>query len=295
MRRYRAYGLGIASDVPLPELTPTSGDVPADVTVSWNPARDVFGIPPEGELKFGEARARYALASVGVFHIRPDAVDVTPATGVPEAVARHWLIAQALAILLFLRGAAVLHASAVASPDGVAVFLGESGYGKSTLALACVDAGFDFVSDDIVPLTLRDGVATTIAGVAQMKLTRQTARAASIPEEQLGPVHERTSKARLAPPRVAEQRPLPVRRIYRLATGPDLVLEPTVPAQAILELTRFSYLVRRIDATIEAEHFRRVAAVAAVTPMRTFRRPRDLSRLAEGVELVIRDLAHGEA
>ncbi len=49
---------------------------------------------------------------------------------------------------------AVLHAGAVRSPEGRAfVFPGTNGRGKSTLVTALVAAGYDYLSDDCVPLT----------------------------------------------------------------------------------------------------------------------------------------------
>lgn len=46
------------------------------------------------------------------------------------------------------RGLALMHASAVAGPDGAVVLAGTSGAGKSTTALACLAAGMDIVGDD---------------------------------------------------------------------------------------------------------------------------------------------------
>ena len=47
----------------------------------------------------------------------------------------------------------LLHAGAVANDDGGVLLGGSGGSGKSTCALACIDAGFRFVSDDYVLMT----------------------------------------------------------------------------------------------------------------------------------------------
>ena len=52
-----------------------------------------------------------------------------------------WLVAE--------RGCAVLHAAAIATPHGALLLGGRSGTGKSTAALACLDAGVGFLGDDM--------------------------------------------------------------------------------------------------------------------------------------------------
>lgn len=44
--------------------------------------------------------------------------------------------------------ALILHAGAVGKPGGGVLFSGKSGSGKSTTALACLDAGFTYIGDD---------------------------------------------------------------------------------------------------------------------------------------------------
>jgi hypothetical protein len=52
-----------------------------------------------------------------------------------------WLVAE--------RGCAVVHAAAIATPRGALLLGGRSGTGKSTAALACLDAGGGFLGDDM--------------------------------------------------------------------------------------------------------------------------------------------------
>jgi hypothetical protein len=58
----------------------------------------------------------------------------------------HWLM-QA-------RGRQLLHAAAVGTDDGAVLIVGRGGVGKSTTALACLEAGFGYVGDDYVAVGL---------------------------------------------------------------------------------------------------------------------------------------------
>jgi hypothetical protein len=72
----------------------------------------------------------------------------------------HWERAKPLATLLGVwchdRGLRVVHAGMAARGGDGVLFVGPSGTGKSTAALACLAAGFDFLGDDCVALRARD-------------------------------------------------------------------------------------------------------------------------------------------
>lgn len=68
------------------------------------------------------------------------------------ALPYHLVALPLLPILSWLaaeRGCAVVHAAAVATEHGALLLGGRSGTGKSTAALACLDAGLGFLGDDM--------------------------------------------------------------------------------------------------------------------------------------------------
>src|SRR4029077_19399232 len=67
--------------------------------------------------------------------------------------AATYLLGPVLGLLLRLRGATCLHASAVSIHGRAAAFVGSAGSGKSTTAAALARHGFPVVSDDIVALS----------------------------------------------------------------------------------------------------------------------------------------------
>ena len=58
----------------------------------------------------------------------------------------HWWMEQ--------NGCQLLHAAAVGHADGAVLITGKGGVGKSTTALACLDAGLDYVADDYLVVQL---------------------------------------------------------------------------------------------------------------------------------------------
>ena len=73
------------------------------------------------------------------------------------------------AILLNLRGATVLHASAVSNGDQVLAVVGQSGRGKSTVAALMCAAGAALVADDLLAVTA-DDPRTCIGGSHEIRL-----------------------------------------------------------------------------------------------------------------------------
>lgn len=96
------------------------------------------------------------------FCVDPEAGTVAcnqPASG----AVRHHLLDQVLPRLLNARGLLMVHGSAVLTPRGAIVFVGESGRGKSTLAAAFHRSGHTLLTDDCMHLSLEPtgGVSCT--------------------------------------------------------------------------------------------------------------------------------------
>lgn len=79
-------------------------------------------------------------------------VDAHPLRGVEAALVRDIFVRGVLPTVMLGRGLECVHASAVISAGQVIAFSGESGVGKSTLALALAARGFEHWADDTVLL-----------------------------------------------------------------------------------------------------------------------------------------------
>lgn len=143
---YDAYGLRIASDVPLSPLLPVAeGDGAPDLRLA-------IGIPggerTASDAEFGLPGDVRVLARGG----REAFVDAGPDAG--STLLAELLAGPVLAVLMEQRGAFVLHASAVVHDDGVIAFTAVSGGGKSTTAGFFAARGHVVVTDDLLPLSI---------------------------------------------------------------------------------------------------------------------------------------------
>jgi hypothetical protein len=189
---YELYGLTIASDVELP-MDPLNGTAasPVDIVVRRVPS-EVW--PPSsfdniiGALRCSHGTitvARYDddrgtwlhFPSVGAFNISSDGsrVDVHALPHVDEDLLPLMLLGPVLTFALHRRGIPCLHASAVATEHGAAVFFGPKGRGKTTMAASFLSRGASLVTDDALPLRVDAGAVYGVPSLPLMKVWRETA------------------------------------------------------------------------------------------------------------------------
>jgi hypothetical protein len=74
------------------------------------------------------------------------------------------IYAQALPLAARLQGLHLLHASAISVGDAAVAFLAPSGTGKSTVAVNLIARGHDFLTDDVLAVSISDRSLTAYAG-----------------------------------------------------------------------------------------------------------------------------------
>lgn len=151
------------------------------------------------------------------------------------------LIAQVLPFAAVIRGLEVLHASAVAIDRGAVAFLGPSGAGKTSLALALCRRGAAFLADDVLALERVDEKlighpGTPVAGIDHAEADRLR-RIEGVEEPDLLGANSREQVARVP----VTAHPVPLRALFfldRRADGPAQPrFELATDAQMLLSAT----------------------------------------------------------
>ena len=298
MYNYTAYGLGICSVLPLPELQ-TLTEVGSDVvirfgTVKWSPpdpsSWSYFHIDDESAYLYWEV--------VGKFLVRSGKeIIIEPLQNVEEPVIRLPLLGAVLAILLHQRQHLVLHASAVVINGSAAVFLGPKGQGKSTMAATLYGRSHKLMADDVAALDIGSGKSPILLpGFPQIKLWPMAATAALGDDpETLRKIHPEVEKR--ARPTVDSFFPmsLPLKRIYILSEGSTPQLKPLKPQEALVKLIANSYipylLGQKFIQSLQAPlHIHQCTTLAKRVPIYSLERPRSLDLLPEVAQLVEEDL-----
>lgn len=107
--------------------------------------------------ELGDGRLMMEHASVGTFVLSDDGrrLSCWPVAAAPTVAFGRTLLDSVMFSCALARDVPLLHAGAVVVDGAAVAVCGQSGSGKSSLCNALLDAGGDFLTDDILALTIR--------------------------------------------------------------------------------------------------------------------------------------------
>jgi hypothetical protein len=295
MPSYTAYSLGIHSALVLPELPPS--DAAADVVIRFGSVdRALPDASKQGLIDATAEEAYLFFEGIAKFLIRAGReITIDPVPGADEAWMRVGVLGPSMGALLYQRGLLTLHASSVSVGGEAVAFVGERGWGKSTMAAVMCARGHRLVADDVTAVQIDGANSPTVhPGYPQLKLWPEAA--ASLGEDpealpRLDPITERRAR-RLTSEFSAD--PLPLRRVYVLSGGEDIEVKPVGTQEALIELIRHTYSRELFQAVDTRAHFLKCSAVVNRVPICSLNRQYSLSALPDLALLVEEDLARSD-
>ena len=194
------------------------------------------------QIEHGDRGYRFSGPRHGTAIVSPGAAHIYGAPGEGGMAAwQRFLIAQVLPFAAVLRGLEAFHASAVAVDGGAVAFLGPSGAGKTSIAMALCRLGATFLADDVLAVE-RDGgrllghPGAPVAGIAGAEAERLRGRRSLDPGTVLT-VDPREEVVRVTP----QREPVPLRAIFfldrRAGQAPAPRFEPVIAPQVLLAAT----------------------------------------------------------
>jgi hypothetical protein len=289
MFMYRAYGLTFASDLPLTPLERAQGTGPAVriAFASLNELRRSILASEQGFLRRpGETGLHWE--DIGTFLVRNGReILVDPSPDAEDGDLEIALLGPALAALLDQRGDLLLHASGVAVAGEALLFLGGSGWGKSSMASALQARGHPVVVDDLAVVRFARSGARLVRGIPQVKLWPDAARAVGLTPEALPTIGKGYEKRRSTPPGGFTAHPdVPLGRIYVLASGAEPAVRRLSAVDALLHLTVHSYGIRWFLRDADVSRLLERASLARSVPVSLLIRPAGIELLPRLVRLV---------
>jgi len=314
---YRWGDLAIRANFDLPEL-PGAGAFP-ETSHEWQvtlesgappqrPHRDWFHHWefPDGRewVAFARDEGGYLLRFPGLvdFDIVPSARTIGgyphPATPLPTL--RHLLLDQVLPLVAGGRDQLALHGSAVAIGPGAVVFLGGSGYGKSTLAARLAQPGRALVTDDCCLVTRTASGFTVVPSYPGVRLDPgSVSDIFGDAGQRYASVAHYTTKVRVAGERPHDLRfhdgRLPLARIYVIGSLAELHAATGVAIQrrtaraALFDLLNYTFHLDVGDPVRVREGFHLAADVALRHDVRSLVFPWDLSKSGAVADAILSD------
>ena len=209
-----------------------------------------------------------------------------------------YLLGHALSFALVNQGFEPLHATAVAIDGDAIAFLGDSGYGKSTLAAAFLDEGHRLLTDDLLLSRQTAAGYDAFPGPPRVKLFPKVARRFLSRSESAVPMNDDTEKLVLPVGEDSYHRlAAPLKIIYVLTAPREVFRKQSVQIirlserEAFVELIRntFNYLIT--DSERLQRQYDESLALAARVPVKRISYPRVLTSLPEVRAAILADLA----
>ena len=202
------------------------------------------------------------------------------------------LFNQVIPMVMNLRGTEVLHASSILSLKGAVAFIGNGGYGKSTLAAGLVQAGLQLLSDDVVPLIFYGKELWTSSGLPRMglwpharQLLTPNGKADDNPDKSLFKLTSTQYKSGN----------FPLKHIYFLNPSNKTTNTKIIPMETqetFIELTRAAHRLDLTDNAMLKRQFIVLHQVAELITAKKLIYPFDIPNIEELCQAVLFDLKH---
>lgn len=305
--RYLAYGVAIRSGyrLALPRAYAIGPGADAEIILEPGRAKDFVGalaqlrehVVREGwfhYLRIADGSDYLRWPKLFEFLISPDGNHILarPLSPVSFEKLQTYLLSQVLSFSLLRLGIETLHGTTLAVGSEAVAFLGDCGFGKSTLAAAFVNQGHRLLTDDMLAVKQIGPRNYAFPGLPCLKLMPRIASKLLGPGANASPINPFTCKRviRLDQTQVASE-PIPLRAVYALKPAPKysqrFTIRKLTGQKAWQALTSNTYNPSARDAERLAEQFTWAANLAEQLPVKSLSYPRSLRMLPHVVERIV--------
>ena len=288
---YFVYGISVESEIPLPELPGTDlapsvnvkvGQIDKEAVKAQFKASEIFDRP--GFTVYAGEKTVFIDWYDFCYGLIEDGtratVEVHPGIDIEDVASL--VTGPILSIALHQQKKLVLHASAV-SIDGVClVFMGDKGYGKSTLAAHLQARGHRLISDDVVPIRFVDDTPLTSPGYPQIKIFPDSVESIGVSPDSLPQVNKYITKRYYECQQNFSTEPVRIGQIYVLGMDDDLKIEKKSFTDAFVNVLTNTYMFRYLEATHSSQiHFAQCQRLLNMVPVSDLKRPHDFSYISK--------------
>jgi hypothetical protein len=307
--RYCVYGIVVVSDTPLALPEYSHGGLGQVECLSAPASLFVTAMQGAG-FDRRDSWYRYAVLEDGSTYVRWDTVGeflvaadgrqitcrrVEKSTGESFQV---YMLGQALSFAMVRQRFEPLHATVVVVDDQAVAFLGDNGFGKSSLAACFLEVGYRLLTDDLLILRESSNRVLAYPGPPRIKLFPKIAK--RFLGQTADSVHMHADTDKLILP-IDEHRscasPVALKTIYSLAAPRDACRRPSVsietlsPREAFVELVKGSFNRQLVSPQRLERQFGFMARLTDLIAVKKLSYPRAINRLPEVRGRVLADLA----
>lgn len=211
-----------------------------------------------------------------------------------------YLLGQVLSFALLKHGIEPLHSTTVVINDEAVAFLGDCGYGKSSLGAAFLQAGHSLLTDDLLVVKEEENRFLAYPGPPRIKLFPKIARSLLGKRVNGTPMNHQTPKLVIPLSEnetVSPRGVVPLRAIYVIkppsarSSSHNISFRALSSRRACVELLRNTFNTVVIEPQRLKRQFDLATRLAARVPVKILSYPREISRISEVRESILREVA----
>lgn len=291
---YRAYGLNICSEIPIPELPPIlEKNLKINVKISLRK----INLPPKASIEGRNVKATNKVIyrfwdGIGKFElIDGKEIFIDPDVNADLKILRRFLLGTVLAVFLYQRGFFVMHASAINIQNGAIAILGKSGSGKSSTAMEFYKNGYPVVADDFIAIQFqKDGTPIVTPGFPKLKLSYDYIISNKIDLEEVLYLDSKLKSNYVNVAKGFPQTHLKLKRIYILEKGDNLNLKQINPQEIFKKLLSNTFAVNMLHNLGNGRNLDYYSNITKKVPIKSLMIPRSFQMLPPAIKLVETDI-----
>ena len=302
MFTYSAYNLRIHSEIFFPELIPfqensnLTEQLPEVIIEQREISRSEIENADSGNRFFGRLETNELVFSKFFVEFGRKIV-IEPAPGIADDIIRPGILGPIFSLMLRQRGLLAIHASCVDINGEAVGFIGNSGWGKSTLANAFYNQGYPLLTDDVMAIQVNEASEShpiTFPAYPSVKLLPDAAASLGYDFDELSVINSALLKRNNHLAGRFPQKPLPVNRIYALEkiAAPDHEVQGLSSQDALVELIRHSRVTNLLTTPeFTSAHLRQCTQLIKKVPVYRLRRQKGLAAIPDLIKLIEDDVA----
>ena len=290
---YTTYGLNIMSSMCFPEL----------VSGKHNSNAMVYFIERELRLKLSDKRKGfneivytpndilYSFDNKPLFRVRyGKEILINSIANIDSLYLRHLILGPGMGTLLRQRGYLVLHASAVDIKGNGVAFLGDSGFGKSTLVTAMSKKGHKFITDDVLRVKFDESnMPLALPSFPRAKLWDDIINHIKDQPNLVQKIHPEIEKYSFNIDTSFTTKPIPLKNIYILKNNDKNEINLLKSQDALIELIKSSYAVNLFGDNGKAQNLIQCANIVNNIPIKCLKKRQRLKELNDLIRIVEKD------
>lgn len=292
---YRAYGLTLASEIDMHELTPLEKDFPKDqidVYIHPSPAPKALRHP---KVRTFTKKQFWFHCDIATFLCRNGNEIIYEAKNemVTDSDVKPFIISHGLVNILYMRDRISIHSATVGTKNGAITLVGDCGAGKSTYSTLLLHQGYKLIADDVSAIVLENGIPTVQLAVPQQKYKVDTALQEGYQLEDLECIDAARNKYRvlLNADEMCDE-PKPMLGLFELIADTEenrLEFQKLEGMDAMRAITSNLFCQNISDSLggLSVEAFQSVLAIAKSVPVYRIYRPTDRDARADILEFIL--------